>query len=79
MWVGADILESITYALSWRFEIWKISIGVKDDAAVDALGYVFNHGLALVPIGEFYYIQREASALLVLLQWAIQSLESWDE
>ena len=32
------------------FEIWKISIGVKDDAAVDVLGYVFNHGLALVPI-----------------------------
>lgn len=34
---------------------------------VDALGYVYIHGLVLVLIGVFYHIQREASALLVLL------------
>lgn len=26
-----------------------------------------------------YYIQREASALLVQLRWAYQSLDEWDE
>ena len=38
MWEGAIFYwKAFTNALSWRFEIWKISIGVKDEATVDVL------------------------------------------
>ena len=59
--------KAFTYALSWLFEIWKISITVKIDAIVDALwiciSLLCNINLLC---GVIYHILREASVLLVL-------------
>lgn len=58
----------------------KFHIGVKSEAVVDALWICISLLCNIILLcGVIYHILREASALLVLLQWAFQSLEKRDE
>ena len=75
MWVGRQRHNEkrLLDALSWLSETWKISIAVKNETTVDALWICIilpRLSARAFAIG-ITHILREASALSVLLQWAI--------